>query len=128
MQDGTAMRSARLKRFRTGAGDFLEDALAGRWIAGARIRDAIARAEELNARKESAAINYLGEDFSEKGDVAETLSAYQRLITEMAHAGVDSAISLKMTQLGLGIGRGMARRNYESIANLARRQGVFTWL
>jgi proline dehydrogenase len=118
----------KLRKVRTGLENFLENALAGRWVAGARVKDAIARVEELNAHKEGAVINYLGEDFSEKGDVAETVSAYQRLIVEMAHGGVDSGISLKMTQLGLGIGRGMARRNFESIANMARRQGVFTWL
>jgi proline dehydrogenase len=122
------MKSMKSRKVRTGLENFLENALAGRWIAGARIKDAIERAEELNAHKEGAVINYLGEDFSEKRDVAEAMSAYQRLIVEMAHGGVDCGISLKMTQLGLGINRGMARRNYGSIANLARRQGIFTWL
>jgi proline dehydrogenase len=122
------MKPVSMKKFRVGLGDFLENAMAGRWIAGARMKDAIGRTEELNAHREGAEINYLGEGFSDKWDVAETLSVYQRLIAEMAHAGVDSGISLKMTQLGLGIGRGMARRNYESIANLARKQGIFTWL
>lgn len=126
-----SMKSVRLARFRrVGAGldGVLERALAGRWVAGARMRDAIARAEALNARREGAVLNYLGENFTEKGEVADAVSKYQRLVREIAHTGVDASISLKMTQLGLGMGRGMARRNYESVANLARRQGVFTWL
>jgi proline dehydrogenase len=122
------MKSMNPRKFRMRLEDALEKVVAGRWIAGAQIRDAIARAEELNSRRESAAINYLGEGFTEKGDVAETVARYQRLIREIAHSGVDASISLKMTQLGLGIGRGLARRNYESLANLARRHGIFTWL
>src|SRR5271157_2804105 len=105
------MKSMRFRRVWAGLGNSLEKTMAGRWVAGARIRDAIARAEALNAHRESAVVNYLGEGFTEKGDVADAMSKYQRLIREIAPAGIDAGVSLKMTQLGLGIGEGMARRN-----------------
>lgn len=122
------MKSMKAKRFGAGLEDAFQKALAGRWIAGVRVRDAIARAEELNARGESAVINYLGEGFTKKLDVMENVLRYRRLVKEIEHTGVDASISVKMTQLGLGISRGMARRNYERVANLARRRGIFTWL
>jgi proline dehydrogenase len=123
-----SMKTIRLRRFRATVENAFGKALAGRWIAGTRLRDAIAKAEELNARRESAIINYLGGDLTDRWDVAETVSSYQRLVREIAHTGVDASISVRMTQLGLRISRGLARRNYESIANLARRHGIFTWL
>ena len=122
------MKSMKPKKIKAIVGNALEKALAGRWIAGTRIRDAVARAEELNARGESAVLNYLGEDFTEKWEIAEAVSKYQRLIREIAHTGVDAGVSLKLTQLGLRMSRSMARRNYEGLANLARRHGVFAWL
>ena len=122
------MKSMKFRRVGAGLENALEKAVAGRWVAGTRTKDAIARAEALSARKESAVINYLGEDFRDKWDVTETVTQYQKLIGEISRAGIDAGVSLKMTQLGLGIGRGMARRNYESLSNLARRHGIFTWL
>lgn len=109
-------------------GALLEKGIAGRWIAGARIRDAVARAGSLNALGESAVINYLGEGFRERWEVADAVSHYQRLIKAIARAGVDASISLKITQLGLNISAGLARRSYGEISGRARKQGIFTWL
>jgi proline dehydrogenase len=105
-----------------------EKAFAGRWIAGARIKDAIGRATDLNALRESAVISYLGGESGARWEVADAVSTYQRLIKAIGRNGVDASISLGVAQIGLDMGRGVARRNYEGIARRARKQGTFVWL
>lgn len=105
-----------------------EKAFAGRWVAGARIKDAVDRAADLKSLRETAVISYLGGRSSEKWAVADVVSTYQRLIKAIGRSELDSEISLGITQLGLDTSRVLARRSYESIANRARKQGVFVWL
>lgn len=109
-------------------GGTIEKLLAGRWIAGAGIRDAISTTKRFNKERISASINYLGENFSDKAEVDRTVGVYAKLIEEIHGSNVDAAISVKPTQLGLLIGKGYAKRNYSRIVRLARKKGIFVWL
>ena len=109
-------------------GGIIEKLLAGRWIAGAGIMDAISTTKRFNKERISASINYLGENFSDKAEVDRTVGVYAKLIEEIHGSNVDAAISVKPTQLGLLIGKGYAKRNYSRIVRLARKRGIFVWL
>lgn len=109
-------------------GGVFEKIFAGKWIAGARISDALKRAKELNASHTGAILNCLGEEFEDQQYVSEAVFTYLQLIKEMRKNKVDASISVKATQLGLNIGKGLAGRNYAKIANFARKHGVFVWL
>ncbi len=117
-------------RMSTGStlGSLLGKTLAGRWVAGAGINDAILRAESLNSMGMGVILNYLGEEFTKQGDVEETVLTYMRLINKIARERVVAGISLKPTQLGLRIGRRLAERNYNKIVRAARGKNVFVWL
>jgi proline dehydrogenase len=106
----------------------LEKALAGRWIAGAGIDDAILRAEALNSMGMGAILNYLGEEFTAKADVEEAVLTYTRLVNKITRERVVASISVKPTQLGLRIGRRLAERNYSKVVSAARGRNVFVWL
>ncbi len=109
-------------------GNAIEKLVAGRWIVGAGIKDAVGASARLNAQGVSAMINYLGENLSDIDDVESTVRVYLNLINEIHKRGVDASIAIKATQIGLTIGIGCAKRNYAKIVGLARRKGVFIWL
>lgn len=112
--------------------DFLSEVgerlLAGRWIAGPRIFDAIRRAKALNALGMSAIINYMGEEFTNMRDVSEAVATQLRLVRTIRKNGIDASLTVKMTQLGLRISKKLAKRNYDRIVALARKNSVFVWL
>jgi proline dehydrogenase len=108
--------------------EVLERLLAGRWIAGERVSDAVRRTKELNAIHTGAIINCLGEDFDDKQEAASAVFTYLQLMSEIKKSKLDASISVKLTQLGLRISKGLALRNLERISNRARKLGIFVWI
>jgi len=106
----------------------LEKIIAGKWIAGPKIGDAINKALQLNSLGESTIINYLGEEFTERQDVSEAVKTYVALINEIRKRSVNASVSVKITQLGLRISEKLAEENYVKLANFARSKGIFLWL
>ncbi|MGC8676575.1 MAG: proline dehydrogenase family protein [Candidatus Micrarchaeia archaeon] len=106
----------------------IEKLVAGKWIAGPEIADAINRARQLNKNHEKAILNYLGEELSDIRQVADAVGHYKRLVSQIKGSQVQADISLKITQLGLGISYAVALKNYKAVVSAARRAGVFVWL
>ncbi|MDE1865592.1 MAG: proline dehydrogenase family protein [Candidatus Micrarchaeota archaeon] len=106
----------------------LERWLAGRWIAGPSMTDALERAVGINKRGISVLINYLGEDFTRKVDVDDSVETDLRLITEIRRSRLKGDISVKPTQIGLCISQKLFKENYVKIAEHAKMNGVFVWL
>ena len=106
----------------------LERWLAGRWIAGPGIEDAIGLAEGANKRRVSVMINYLGEDFTRRADVQEAVDTYLSLMTRMAEGRINGAVSVKPSQIGLRISHVLMKQNYLKVMERARTNGLFVWL
>ena len=106
----------------------LEKMIAGKWIAGPSINDALKRAEHFNKLGMHAIINYLGEELTSEKDVDDAVEKYLSLINEIKSNGLNSSISVKITQLGLRIGKDLAYKNYDKLAGYARKNKVFLWL
>ncbi len=106
----------------------LERLVAGRWIAGPFIADAITRSKRINSLGIRPIINYLGEEFSSETDVNDAVATYIKLISEIRKSRIKADISLKASQLGLRISEGMFMGNYSRIVAEARRNNVFVWL
>ncbi len=109
-------------------GGVIEKLLAGRWIAGPGIEDAIGTGKRFNSRHVSVIFNYLGEAFTEKGDIDDAVETYAKLIDSIKASGVRAAISVKPTQLGMAVSYGTALNNYRSVVKKARRNNTFVWL
>ena len=105
----------------------LERLLAGRWIAGPEIDDAIAVAKRFNRHGASAIFNYLGEDLKDRHAVDDAVKIYSQLIARIGKGGVRASISVKPTQLGASIGFKTFIKNYLKLVRLAKRNGVFVW-
>ncbi len=107
---------------------FAEKLLAGRWMAGAEVHNALEVARKLNDHGMRAIINYLGEAYTEQYKVEHAVDTYMRLIRYIEQTKSSADISVKMTQLGLLIGKDVAERNYAEILAAARRAKVFVWV
>lgn len=109
-------------------GSFLERRLARQWIAGPDIAEAIERAKLFNTHKITAMINYLGEDYTGRRKIDDSVATYIALIKEIKRSRAKADISVKPTQLGLMIRPGLFEANYLAIAKYAKRNKIFVWL
>ena len=98
---------------------------AKRFVAGQLIPDALAATRILNAAGIMVTLDHLGESvFTEKEagnatrDCLDTLDA-------IAEAGVQSRLSIKLTQLGLDIDRNLCQGNVRKILEKAQGYGIF---
>lgn len=107
---------------------FFERLLAGRWIAGPSIQDAVDRTEKFNRKGIGTILNYLGEDFRDKGSVEQAVEKYLKLIKSVHDSRIKADISVKPTQIGLSISYRYASANYARILDAARHRHLFVWL
>ncbi len=107
---------------------FAERLFAGRWIAGPGIDDAVREAKKFNRAGVKAIINYLGEEFHSKEDVAEATDVIMRAISAIKANRIKADISVKPTQLGLLVGKQVFLSNLRKLAREAKKAGVFLWI
>ena len=74
-----------------------------RFVAGERLEDAVSAIRGLNATGLSATLDFLGEHTSTAAAAAGSADAYLAILDELHRTGVDSNLSLKLTQLGLDL-------------------------
>ncbi|MEM0097319.1 MAG: proline dehydrogenase family protein [Conexivisphaerales archaeon] len=106
----------------------IESLLAGKWLAGPSINDAIKRISLVNSNGCRAIVNYLGEDLTNRNYIDKTVERYIQLIDAISANSQKSDISVKVTQIGLSISEEMAIANYYKIVDYAGKKGVFIWL
>ena len=98
---------------------------AQRFVAGQSIPDALAVTRTLNAAGIMTALDHLGESvFTEEEAVNATKDCLDTL-DAIAEAGVQSRLSIKLTQLGLDIDRNVCRSNVRKILEKAQGYGNF---
>jgi proline dehydrogenase len=107
---------------------FLERVFAKRWIAGARIIDAINDAKRFNRFGTTAIINYLGEEFRTQNDVENAVAVYLALVDSIKANRLKADISVKPTQLGLFISKDLFARSLHRIVRKAYSKDVFVWI
>lgn len=99
--------------------------LTTRFIAGESTDEAVAAIRELNARGCSASFDHLNESV---GSIAETeaeVREYLDVLVGIEQTGIDSNVSIKLTQFGLEIDPELAYRNARRIVEDAARRGNF---
>jgi proline dehydrogenase len=99
--------------------------MARRFVAGETIDDAIQAARQLNLSGINATLDHLGENTTraeEARAAAEEVIALQRAIHR---SGVRSNVSLKLSQIGLGLDEGLCRELLIQILVCARELGNF---
>jgi len=91
----------RLKEFATHFKLFKK--LTTRFIAGENINEAIAAIRDLNARGCSASFDHLNESVTSPVETEAEVREYLDVLARIDESGIDSNVSIKLTQLGLDI-------------------------
>ena len=107
---------------------FMEKLLAGKWIAGPTVDDAIARGERFKKIGIGAIFNYLGEALTNNNDIEEATNVYLDIIGKINAGDEKCQISIKPTQIGMSLGVDAAKQNLEKIVNKANEKNIFTWI
>lgn len=96
---------------------------ARRFIAGETVAEAIEAARAVEARGLMQTLDFLGEGVDTLEAAQAASRDYERVIDAIIPAGIGRNLSLKLTQLGLGVDRAVATDNLRRILDHA--QGFF---
>jgi proline dehydrogenase len=99
--------------------------LASRFIAGEKLDDALTVVRRLNNEGFKVTLDCLGESVHKEAAAEEACQTYLQLLDRLATEKLDSHVSVKLTQLGLAIDEGLARRNLARLAESAARHQNF---
>jgi len=116
-------RSTTLQSFITGFS--LSRRMSRRFVAGETLEEAVGTIKALNRRGILATIDHLGENVSCEDEARQAAEEYRRALDALAESGVDSNVSLKLTQMGLDIDQGFCQENVAKIVEHAKRKGNF---
>lgn len=98
---------------------------ASRFVAGERIEDAIRAIRELNAKGINATLDHLGEHTSTAEEANRATDDILAVLNEIDKAGVRANVSIKLTQIGMGLDEDTCRQNLVRILDLARQHNNF---
>lgn len=101
---------------------------AARFVAGETITTAVEAVRDLNRRKITATLDLLGESISREADAANARDIYLQMLDQIASSGVDSNVSLKLTQMGFDISEELCLANMTRILEKAKALGTFVRL
>jgi proline dehydrogenase len=98
--------------------------LATRFVAGEELEEAVDVARTLNRRGISVSMDHLGEHVHDAGSAAAALIDYLACLDRIHDEGLDANVSVKLTQLGLGVDRSLVTAALEALAKRAAEIGT----
>ena len=102
--------------------------IAKHWIAGETLEDAIARAQQSNARGVRGIVNLLGEEIAAQEEANAAREGYLEILKTLDALQIKGCISIKPTQLGLAINETLFRDNLMKVLSHAKSLGNFVWM
>ena len=98
---------------------------ASRFVAGAKVDDAIKAIRELNAKNINVTLDHLGEHTSTPEEASEATSEILNTLDEIKTSNVRASVSIKLTQIGLALDENLCAQNLERILARAKERGNF---
>ncbi|MEN8238398.1 MAG: proline dehydrogenase family protein [Actinomycetota bacterium] len=98
--------------------------VAERFVAGETLESAVEVARSLNEEGLKVSMDHLGEHVTSVADAVDAKDAYLACARAIHEAGLDANISVKLTQLGLGLDDHMAADHIDEIAAAAGHIGT----
>lgn len=95
------------------------------FVAGERVSDAVKAVRKLNEKGIMATLDVLGENVKDVKTAENAVNAYIEVLDVIAKEGLDSNVSLKLTQMGLDIDYKFCLENIKKIAKKAEETGNF---
>jgi hypothetical protein len=99
-------------------------AVAERFVAGDTLDDGATATAELNRAGKSVSMDLLGEAVHDRTTAIAAADQYEAAVHRIAEDGLDANISVKLTQLGLDVDRGLAAENIDRLAGSAKMAGT----
>ena len=98
---------------------------ASRFVAGETAMDAVRTIRELNEKCISATLDQLGEHTSTVEESEKATEDILYLFNEIEKAGVRANVSIKLTQIGMGLDEEICRQNLVRILEQVRKHRTF---
>ncbi|MEF8772605.1 proline dehydrogenase family protein [Halodesulfurarchaeum sp.] len=102
--------------------------IANKFVAGESAGSAIDHVRQLNGSNVKGIINHLGEHYPDTEQAAADRDEYFDLIGALADTAVESAVSVKPSQIGMEIDEKVFRENLQDIVALGAERDVFVWV
>ena len=99
-------------------------ALSTRFVAGETLEQAIAVASEMNANGATVSLDHLGEHVTDRGQAEAARDDYLACLDAIGANGVDGNISVKLSQLGMGLDDELAGASLDELAARAAAVGT----
>jgi proline dehydrogenase len=98
---------------------------ASRFVAGESIQDAVRAIRELNEKGIVTTLDQLGEHTTTSEEATQSAEGILIILDEIEKAGVKSNISIKLTQVGMGLDDSLCCENLIRILNRAKQYKNF---
>jgi proline dehydrogenase len=99
--------------------------VASRFVAGEKVEDAVRVIRDLNVKCINATLDQLGEHTSTVEEADRATQGILFLLDEIDKAGVRANVSIKLTQIGMGLDEEICRQNLALILEQVKRHGNF---
>jgi proline dehydrogenase len=116
-------KSSRLRRWITSHGATRR--MARRFVPGEELAPAIEAARASNKAGMTASLDHLGENVVTREDAERARASYTEALEQIAAAGVEANVSLKLTHLGLDLGGEFCAEQLRIVARRAEELGNF---
>ena len=103
----------------------LSGRMVRRFVAGEDLDAVMAAVAGLRALGLATTLDVLGESVTDGGAAEVAAGRYLQLLDRLATDGADGNVSLKLTQMGLGLGAPVAAANLARVAERAAQHGAF---
>ena len=98
--------------------------VALRFVAGETLDEAVAAVRRINAAGMSVSLDHLGEHVADTVAACAARDAYLACLDRIAAEGLDANISVKLTQLGMGLDDELCARSLDALATGASAAGL----
>lgn len=115
-QEGLKDFAARFKPFKK---------LTTRFVAGENIDEAVSHIRQINAENCTASFDHLNESVGSEAEAEHEVVEYLNILEQITKTGIDSNVSIKLTQFGLGLDPELAYKNARRVVEEAHRRGNF---
>jgi proline dehydrogenase len=99
--------------------------VASRFVAGVTVGEAIPAIRELNENCINATLDQLGEHTSTVEEAHKATDDILRVLDEIDKSGVRANVSIKLTQIGMGLDEEICRQNLVRILEQLKKHGNF---
>ncbi len=99
-----------------------------RFMPGEQVEDALRAAAALKPDGITTILTRLGENVTTAEEAEEVTRHYLDVLDKIAASGLDAQVSVKPTQLGLDLDRGLCERNLDRLIERTEQRGNFLWI